>query len=219
MAREEGKVVRVAGGICDKGVVAGNTYDKYGSKNPLVRMLMRGFEQALVDFVDRAEPGSIHEVGCGEGYWVMRWRQEGLDARGSDVSHCAIDLARQNALRQSQPPGMFRVASIYDLEDDTDGAELIVCCEVLEHVELPEDALAALQGIVRKNLIVSVPREPLWRLMNLARGKYVSALGNTPGHVQHWSRPGITRLIAQFFDIVAVRSPLPWTILLCRRRP
>ena len=79
-------------------------------------------------------------------------------------------------------------------------------------------ALRALAGIVTDDLIVSVPREPLWRALNMARGKYLTDLGNTPGHLNHWSRRGIVSLIGCYFDIIEVRSPLPWTMIHCRRR-
>lgn len=98
------------------------------------------------------------------------------------------------------------------------GADLVVCCEVLEHLNRPEEALRRLQCVVSRNLIISVPREPIWRLLNLARGKYIGSLGNTPGHLQHWSARAFTQLVARYFELVAVRTPLPWTIALCRRR-
>ena len=41
------------------------------------------------------------------------------------------------------------------------------------------------------HLLVSVPREPLWRALNVARGAYLRELGNTPGHVNHWSKRGV----------------------------
>jgi 2-polyprenyl-3-methyl-5-hydroxy-6-metoxy-1,4-benzoquinol methylase len=210
--------LRITGGTTERGVVVGNAYDKYGSRNPLVRAIMRGFENALAELVARAAPSSIHEVGCGEGYWVLRWKRDGFDARGSDFSQEAIRLARLNAAEHGLPAELFGVRSIYELEPERDGADLVVCCEVLEHLERPEDALRALERVVRRHLIVSVPREPLWRALNLARGKYAARLGNTPGHVQHWSRSGFTRLMARHFDVVAVRSPVPWTIALCSRR-
>jgi hypothetical protein len=67
-------------------------------------------------------------------------------------------------------------------------------------------------------LIVSVPREPLWRALNLARLRYVRALGNTPGHLSHWSRGGFLRLLESRLAVVEARSPLPWTMALCRAR-
>jgi hypothetical protein len=52
----------------------------------------------------------------------------------------------------------------------------------------------------------------------MARGKYLGALGNTPGHVNHWGRGAFLQLMSRRFDILQVRSPLPWTMVLCRRR-
>ena len=52
----------------------------------------------------------------------------------------------------------------------------------------PERALAEMARVARGYLLVSVPREPLWRALNIARGAYVRDLGNTPGHLNHWSR-------------------------------
>ena len=37
-----------------EGTVTGNTYDKYGSTNPVVRRLMAGFERTLDDLLARA---------------------------------------------------------------------------------------------------------------------------------------------------------------------
>ena len=211
--------VRIAGGVKESGIVIGNTYDKYGSRNPLVRWITGRFEAALSDLVARAAPTAIHEVGCGEGYWVLRWNAQGIPARGSDFSTRVIAMARDNASDRGLSSRSFEVRSIYDLEPGRDGADLVVCCEVLEHLEDPEAGLRALQRVAGRHLIVSVPREPLWRILNVARGKYVADLGNTPGHLQHWSKTGFVHLVSRYFEVVAVRTPLPWTMLLCRPRP
>lgn len=210
--------IKLAGGTREGGIVVGNTFDKYGSRNPIVRYLMEGFESSLSDLVSRAAPSSVHEIGCGEGYWVLRWRQAGLDARGCDFSRTVIQLAQENAADQGQSPEAFSVRSIYDLTAENDAADLVVCCEVLEHLDDPEAGIRALQRVVGRHLIVSVPREPLWCALNLARGKYISSLGNTPGHLQHWSRGSFARWVGQYFEVIEVRSPLPWTMLLCRPR-
>lgn len=210
--------MKIAGGLKEGGIVVGNAYDKYGSRNPLVRWLMRGFDDALSDFVAKAVPESIHEIGCGEGYWTLRWNKQGIKARGSDFSAQVIELARVNALDQGFSPQLFEACNIYDMEAGQDSADLIVCCEVLEHLEHPEDGLRALQLVAKDYVIVSVPREPVWSVLNMARGKYLANLGNTPGHVQRWSRNSFVRLVAHYFDIVEILTPLPWTMLLCRIR-
>lgn len=210
--------MRLSGGITENGIVVGNVTDKYGSQNPLVRGIMRGFESTLTELVHLVAPAEINEVGCGEGYWVLRWREEGFAVRGSDVSHQVINLAQKNALDRGVPTEIFATRSIYDLDRERDAADLVVCCEVLEHLEWPEKALMALQPVVRRHLILSVPREPLWRILNLARGQYVTSLGNTPGHIQHWSTSRFIRLVSAYFEVMVVRTPVPWTILLCGRR-
>ncbi len=207
--------MKISGGLTENGIVVGNAYDKYGSQNPIVRWIMKGFNDSLTDFVSHSKPKSIHEIGCGEGYWVMQWNKQNINARGSDFSSQVIELARENAQNGGLDPQVYVQRSIYDIETVRDSADLIVCCEVLEHLEDPRAALQALQRVTTKQVIISVPREPIWRLLNLARGKYIGTLGNTPGHIQHWSRAKIIKLIAEYFDIVAVNSPLPWTMLLC----
>ena len=207
---------RVTGGTSEGGVVVGNTFDKYGSRNPVVRYLMSGFTQSLEGFIRQAAPESINEIGCGEGHWVIRCQDMGYRVRGCDYSGTAIELARQNAAGHGIDPSCFAVKSIYELDPQQEAADLVMCCEVLEHLEQPELALQKLRQIPARHYILSVPREPLWCALNLVRGKYLGALGNTPGHLQHWSKAGFVRAVSAHFDVLAVASPLPWTMLLCR---
>ncbi len=207
--------MKICGGDTEAGIVVGNAYDKYGSGNPVVRRIMRGYEQALCELIRRANPHSIHEVGCGEGYWVWRWTDQGIATRGTDFSLKAIELAQENAVEKNLPDDIFNVRNVYDLHPDQDGADLVACCEVLEHLERPEEALRALRSVARPFLLLSVPREPLWSLMNIARGKYLSEFGNSPGHIHRWSRKAFIRLVSGYFDVVEVRYPIPFTIVLC----
>lgn len=210
--------MKISHGMTDGGVVVGNSYDKYGSQNPLVCWIMRGFNDALTGFVKEVSPDSLHEVGCGEGYWVLNWIRQGIDARGSDFSEKIIALARDNARSAGFSKNVYTVKSIYDLEPEVDSADLIVCCEVLEHLDDPEAGLAALQRVATSYVVLSVPREPIWCVLNLARGKYIANLGNTPGHIQNWSKLGFIRLVEKYFDVIEVRCPLPWTMVLARLR-
>jgi ubiquinone/menaquinone biosynthesis C-methylase UbiE len=209
--------MKISGGITERGVIIGNTYDKYGSRNPVVRWIMRAFESALSALIAQVNPCSIHEVGCGEGYWVLRWTEQGIAARGSDFSAKVIELAQSNAMDRGVSPNLFKACSIYDLVPEHDAAHLVVCCEVLEHLERPEDGLRALQSVANPYLIISVPCEPLWSVLNMARGKYLSEFGNTPGHLQRWSQKEFIRLVSKYFEVLEVRSPIPWSMMLCRR--
>lgn len=205
--------MKISGGLSEEGVISGNVFDKYGSRNPIVRALMAGFQSSLSQFVEVAAPHSIHEVGCGEGYWANKWKSAGFDARGSDFSETVIQIAKRNAHDLGLSSDHLSVRSIYDLDPLCDSANLVVCCEVLEHLDDPATALRKLHSITERDIILSVPREPLWRILNVARGKYLSELGNTPGHIQNWSKTEFINLVGGFFSIKAVSSPVPWTMI------
>jgi 2-polyprenyl-3-methyl-5-hydroxy-6-metoxy-1,4-benzoquinol methylase len=209
--------MRLSRGLYELGIVVGNTYDKYGSKNPIERLLLHKFQKSLQEILIKTDAVNIHEVGCGEGYWVLKWLEEGRYARGSDFSINVIDMARLNAIDKGLSAD-FKVASIYELSPKIDAADVVVCCEVLEHLEKPEYALEVLSSLAKPYLIVSVPREPIWSILNIARGKYIADFGNTPGHIQRWSRMSFLRLIDRYFHIIEVRTPIPWTMALCKAR-
>jgi len=210
--------MKISKGVQENGVVVGNNYDKYASSNPIVKWMMKGFHDSLDDFLTKSNPSSIHEVGCGEGYWTIQCAQQGLKVRGSDFSAQVIDMAKQNATKLGLVPDIFEVESIYELCVENHSADLIVCCEVLEHIDDPEAGLRKLQEIVQNKIILSVPREPVWRALNMVRGKYISSLGNTPGHIQHWSKSGFEKLVSQYFNVLEVSIPFPWTMLYCEKR-
>jgi Methylase involved in ubiquinone/menaquinone biosynthesis len=201
--------------VSEDGVVTGNTYDKYGSQNPLVRRLMGGFERTLDELMARAEPRSLLDVGCGEGVLVHRWALRMPQARivGIDLQEESI----QAGWSERQAPNLeYRTTGAEDLPFAADEFELASAIEVLEHVPDPQHTLAEMARCAERHLLVSVPREPLWRMLNMARGAYVSQLGNTPGHLNHWSRRSFARLLARHGEVVEVRSPFPWTMLLVR---
>lgn len=200
--------------IVEQGTIAGNYENKYATRNPIARRMVRGFLESVDELVASVKPASIHEVGCGEGVLTERLRRHADQVRGSDFSAEVIEVARR---RLSGPSVDLVVRSVYDLVPAQDSAELVVCCEVLEHLEEPERALEVLRQVADPWLLVSVPREPLWRCLNMARGKYLRALGNTPGHLQHWSRRSFVAMLERFVQVRSVRSPIPWTMVLCSR--
>jgi 2-polyprenyl-3-methyl-5-hydroxy-6-metoxy-1,4-benzoquinol methylase len=197
------------------GIVTGNTYDKYGSTNPLVRRMMADFERHLDELLARADPSSLLDVGCGEGVLAQRWAER-LDGRrvvGIDLEEDSI----QQGWSQRQAPNLeYRVMRAENLPFAEGEFDLASAIEVLEHVPDPEHTLAEMARCAERHLLVSVPREPLWRALNIARGAYWHELGNTPGHLNHWSRRSFTALLSRHGTIAEVRSPFPWTMLLVR---
>jgi SAM-dependent methyltransferase len=201
--------------VSKDGVVTGNTYDKYGSGNPVVRRLMAGFERNLEELFTKAAPTSLLDVGCGEGVLVHKWAQRLGSARvvGIDLEEESI----QAGWRERQAPNLeYRVMEAQNLPFADGEFDLASAIEVLEHVPDPEHTVSEMARCAERHLLVSVPREPLWRAVNMARGAYWSDLGNTPGHLNHWSRRSFVELLSRHGEVVEVRSPFPWTMLLVR---
>jgi len=199
-------------------IPVGNHYPKYQTRNPVARWLVNGFLDSFRQLSRRTEARDVLEVGCGEGHLSAILARDGRKVRGIDISPSVIEQAECNPDNRAHG-AQFEVASVYDLTAEQDRSELVVCCEVLEHLEDPEAALSVLASLACPHLLVSVPREPVWRLLNMARGRYLADLGNTPGHLQHWSQRGFLDLLGRHVDVVSVRTPLPWTMVLCRARP
>jgi ubiquinone/menaquinone biosynthesis C-methylase UbiE len=194
-------------------VPTGNTFDKYGSRNPVVRRLMGGFERSLDELFARAGPGSVLDVGCGEGVLTARWAQRLGSGRvlGIDLKDPKLEAEWETRRRENLE---FRAMPSETLPFEADEFDLVAAIEVLEHVSDPERTLAEMTRVAGAHLLVSVPHEPLWRALNVARGAYLSERGNTPGHVNHWSKRAFVRLLGRYGEVVEARSPFPWTMLL-----
>jgi SAM-dependent methyltransferase len=203
--------------VSEDGIVTGNTYDKYGSTNPFVRRMMAGFETTLEQLFTTAAPRSLLDVGCGEGVLVHQWAQRLGDARvvGIDLEEPSI----QAGWAQRKAPNLeYRVMRAENLPFADGEFDTACAIEVLEHVPDPEHTLSEMARCAERHLLVSVPREPLWRMLNMARGAYWSELGNTPGHLNHWSKRSFARLLSRYGEVAETRSPFPWTMLLVRLR-
>jgi ubiquinone/menaquinone biosynthesis C-methylase UbiE len=193
--------------------VAGNTYDKYASKNPIERRMMEGFFHALDRMLDGLQPEVVVEIGAGEGRITER-----LVARFPDATVVGLDLPATNLAEEwdeIEVPMFFGDATRMPFVDGS--IDLVVGLEVLEHVPQPERALADIARVCRGTAILSVPREPIWRAGNMARGRYIRDWGNTPGHVNHWSSRAFERFVATRFELTDTARPLPWTMV--RARP
>ena len=201
-----------------EGTVTGNTYDKYGSTNPVVRRLMARFESTLDELFTQADPQSLLDVGCGEAVLTHQWAQRLGDGRrvvGIDLDDPALHA---EWAKRTAPNLEYRVMKAENLPFADGEFDLAAAVEVLEHVPDPEHTVAEMARVAQRWLLVSVPREPLWRGLNMARGAYWKDLGNTPGHVNHWSKGSFVALLSRHGEVVQARSPFPWTMLLVRLR-
>ena len=198
-------------------VPTGNTFDKYGSGNPVVRRLMAGFERSLDELFAIAAPASVLDIGCGEGVLTEKWAQRLGERRVVGFDLDDPKLAAHWAAR-TRPNLQFQTGDATHLPYGEREFDMVAAIEALEHIPNPDHVVAEMARVATSHLLVSVPHEPLWRGLNMARGAYLRELGNTPGHINHFTARGFKRLFAPHGEVVQARSPFPWTMLLVRLR-
>ncbi len=205
-------------GLDDLQGPAGNTYDKYETRNPAARLLVQRFLRELDGQVAWSNAGSILDVGCGEGIGTERMAAVLPTSRvvGLDVADPGL---KAHWDRRSSGAVEFVAGSAYELPFEDGAFELVAAIEVFEHLERPGQALREMARVSSRGVLISVPWEPVWRVVNLMSLRYVRELGNTPGHINHWTRRQIVALAGGAGDVVAVRRPFPWTIVAVHVRP
>ena len=176
-------------------VPAGNQYDKFNARNPVASFLVRNYKRHLKELVAPFHLGSVLEIGCGEGQILEYLNECGVAAvSGVDISSSVISKAKQRC-----PWTQLTIADGSRLPYADDSFDLVLACEALEHVMAPGEVLREAARVSKGHCVFSVPFEPLWRTLNMLRGAYVKNLGNTPGHVQHWTAGSFIRLLQDHF--------------------
>lgn len=183
---------------------------KYQTGNPISRYLVQNFLRTIERLVEPIAPTSILDVGCGEGVVLST-----LAPRLQNARVCAVDAdpVEVEDAQANLPFAEVQVADVHELPFEDESFDLVMCCEVLEHVERPYQALRELKRVSSRFVLVSVPREPIWRALNMARGSYWGQLGNTPGHINHWSGSSFATFVSRELRVLDQAQPLPWTVV------
>lgn len=189
---------------------------KYKARNPVQRFLIRRFMNKLVELFEATAPvESVLELGCGEGFVSGQLCTKerggayvGVDANTKDVEN----------LRTKFPAVEAHEGSIYDLSFLGRTFDVVVCAEVLEHLDDPDAALAQISSVRPRWVVLSVPHEPWFCLSNLARGKNIARLGNDEDHANLWGRTGFRKLVDRHLVVERHETSYPWQLVLAKPR-
>lgn len=187
-----------------------DNYRKHTHKNPIQRFLINRFFNQLVAEAKSLHPKTILDVGCGEGFTLNKLRKNniGKDLIGVDYSTTAVTLGKKQF-----PHLNLKQGDAYKLPFKDNTFDLVLCLEVLEHLENPQKALKEIVRVSKKHCLISVPHEPYFRMANFVRGKNLSRLGNDIEHINHWSRKSFKKFVSQELKVVNIRQPFPWTMI------
>jgi 2-polyprenyl-3-methyl-5-hydroxy-6-metoxy-1,4-benzoquinol methylase len=196
-------------------LIHGNLTQKYNTKNVLHKLLMNNFIRNFHHLLDThvgKDIGTICEIGCAEGELlkIVREKFPSAELHACDLSPEEINKAQKNC------EGLNVHFSIQDAQNlsayHTSQFDLVICCEVLEHLPKPVSGLIELERITSQHILISVPNEPTWSILNLMRGKYIQDLGNTPGHLNHWNKKRFKQFLnqAKNLRIISTKYPFPW---------
>jgi 2-polyprenyl-3-methyl-5-hydroxy-6-metoxy-1,4-benzoquinol methylase len=189
---------------------------KHTSKNPIQKFLINNFYSTLISLVRPLLPKTVLDAGCGEGFTLNKLmsNQIGQIIEGVEYTKEAITLGKKLF-----PKAKIEQGSIYSLPYKNNSFDLVLCNEVLEHLENPQKALLEIVRVSKKYAILSVPNEPIFRLSNLLAGKYVLGFGNSPGHINHWSPLSLINFVKKSgLRILKTKFPFPWIIVLAEKQ-
>lgn len=192
-----------------------HNYKKHTSRNPLHRFLLEHFFNTMLAMIDGRRVSTILDVGCGEGFTLDRLEKAGIGKKleGIDPLNAAIAIGRE-----IHPDLNIKKGDIYNLQYKDNSFDLVLCNEVMEHLDDPLKGYHELLRVSKKYVLISVPHEPFFTLQRFARFQNVWKLGFHPEHINLWSYFGFKRFLRRGNVIVVERRmPFPWQMALVEK--
>lgn len=195
-----------------QGIQPTSNYIKHTSKNPLQKFLVNKFYEELIDLVKPIQPKIILDAGCGEGFSINRLHENKIGEKLEGIDDSKIALANGKKLF---PYLKIKIGNIQHLPYKDNSFDLVLCTEVLEHLQNPSLVLKEILRVSSKYIIISVPNDPYFTIQRFLRGKNIMRLGVHPEHIQHWTSEGFELFLKkEGVKVLEKRVPLFWTIIL-----
>lgn len=192
-------------------------FEKHTTKNPVGKLFLNNFLNSVVKTIRPLNIDSVLDVGCGEGFTLYRLQKEkiGKSYEGIEYDEGAIELGKK-----LYPRLTIKQGDIYKLPYKSNSFDLVVCTEVLEHLEFPKKAYRELLRVSKKYVLVSVPNEPFFTIQRIARFQNILHLGAHPEHIQHWTAPAFTKFVhVRGVKLITRKFPIPWTMVVLKKTP
>lgn len=135
----------------------------------------------LISWISKIEPGSLLDVGCGNGEFLVELNQlmPSIKLTGVDISKNVIEANRAR----------FKNMTFNEVDINSDKLnthfDMVVCMEVLEHCSDYQSTIGRLAGMAEKWLLITVPCGPLF------------SIDCRVGHVRHFKSEEIVGALAK----------------------
>ncbi|MBI2621822.1 MAG: class I SAM-dependent methyltransferase [Candidatus Levybacteria bacterium] len=192
-----------------------SNYHKHTTKNPVGKLFLNNFLNSVVKTIRPLNINSVLDVGCGEGFTLARLQKEkiGKEYEGIEYDGEAIELGKK-----LYPRLTIKKGDIYKLPYKDNFFDLVVCTEVLEHLENPKKAYKELIRVSHKYILLSVPNEPFFTWQRLARFQNILEFGAHPEHIQHWTAGAFSKFVkVRGVKLVNRKFPIPWTMVVVKK--
>lgn len=184
---------------------------KYENKNPIQRLVLRRFFDAVAKEIREVKADTVLDFGTGEGYFLEQLKKRGVRFR----SLVGIDL-REDALNRARlmnPAYNFINVDLFEWDVEPKSFDLVIASEVLEHLNNPHQFLKRLSVLSREYLLLTVPLEPWFRLMNLLRCRDIRNFGNHPEHINHWGHSEFIKFASKYVSLKKSYTVFPFIIV------
>jgi O-antigen biosynthesis protein len=139
---------------------------------------------------------SVLDAGCGAGYGsALLARAGAADVVGIDLSAQAVEAARAGAPENTA----FLVGDVHELSFEPGRFDVVVCFEVIEHVDRQDAVIAELARVIARDglLAISSPNRDVYPPGN-------------PHHLHEYVPEELRAALAAHFDHVELRRQHAW---------
>ena len=168
--------------------------DKYETRNPLKKRMVNRLNQRILkefqillnqNYACGNAKIKVLDAGCGEGYidFILMKACPEITLTGLEYTKEAIAIAKK-----ANPSVDYIQGDIRNMPFENHTFDIVLCTEVLEHLDNPERALNELNRVGKNKLVLTVPHEPWFCMGNMLVLKNLSRFGNPVDHINHWNK-------------------------------
>ena len=179
-----------------------NFYEKFNSER-IVSIKARNRIKKTIDLIPN-DIDSLLEVGCGDGRIINQLVGKYNKICGLDISHNALKHVKTEKVQ----------GRIENLPFEDNSFDLVLCCEVLEHLpdDIYQDALKEIQRVSNEYILITVPNNENLDFQ-MVKCPECGVSSHRYGHLRSFDTNNLFSLLEDF-EIINIKTFLTDQIIL-----